>query len=131
MNKNTSTKKDQQELFTCISCGEKVITLEYGGQHRNHCPHCLCSSHLDITPGDRRSQCHGIMKPAGIHVQKNGEWSIIHKCSKCGSIKINRIAYDDNELLLLTLAAEPLMSLPFPSKKIISTLQALSQKKQA
>ncbi len=62
-------------------------------------------------------------------IQKNKEWSIIHKCSRCKTIRINRIASDDNELLLLTLAAETLMSLPFPSKKIISTLHRLSIKK--
>jgi hypothetical protein len=66
------------------------------------------------------------MKPLGIHVQKNGEWSLIHQCSICHTIKINRTAHDDNELLLLTIAAEPMMSLPFPSKKIIKTLQRLS-----
>jgi hypothetical protein len=44
-------------------------------------------------------------------------------------MKLNRIAADDNELLLLTMAAEPLMSLPFPSKTMISTLHKLSLEK--
>jgi hypothetical protein len=69
------------------------------------------------------------MQPIGIYVQKNKEWSIIHRCRQCKTLRINRIAYDDNELLLLTLAAEPLMSLPFPSQKIISTLHRLSLEK--
>jgi len=69
------------------------------------------------------------MKPISVHVQKNGEWSIIHKCYQCKTIKINRIAYDDNELLLLTIATEPLVSLPFPSKNIISTLHKFSLEK--
>lgn len=112
--------------FICKSCGKKVAPPAYGGRHRNHCPHCLCSLHLDHRPGDRASSCMAIMKPIGIHVQSNGEWSIIHKCSQCGTVKVNRIAHDDNELLLLTIAAEPLMSLPFPSKKILSVLQKLS-----
>jgi hypothetical protein len=66
------------------------------------------------------------MKPIGIHVQKNGEWSLIHQCETCGMIKINRTAFDDNELLLVTLAARPLMSLPFPAKRVLSELQRLS-----
>ena len=119
-------RNNPQESFICISCGKAVTPLKYGGQHRNHCPNCLCSYHIDIIQGDRRSSCRRIMKPIGIHVQKNKEWSIIHKCSQCRTIRINRIASDDNELLLLALAAEPLMSLPFPSKKIISTLHRLS-----
>jgi predicted RNA-binding Zn-ribbon protein involved in translation (DUF1610 family) len=117
------------EPFICVSCGKEIESLEYGGRHRNHCPHCLSSCHIDIVPGDRKSTCLGTMKPIGIHVQKNGEWSLIHRCSKCGTIKINRTAHDDNELLLLTIAAEPMMSLPFPAKKIISTLQKLSVEK--
>jgi len=116
--------------FTCASCGREISSLTYGGRHRNHCPHCLCSLHVDNRPGDRESSCRGIMKPIGIHVQKNGEWSLIHKCDTCGVIKINRTAYDDNELLLLTIAAEPMMSLPFPAKNIISTLHRLSVEKE-
>jgi DNA-directed RNA polymerase subunit RPC12/RpoP len=129
MNYNEFIHKESSGSFICVSCGKKIEALEYGGQHRNHCPHCLCSLHVDIVPGDRQSTCHGIMSPIGIHVQKNGEWSVIHRCSQCNTIKINRIAHDDNELLLLTIAAEPIMSLPFPSKKIISTLHRLSAEK--
>ena len=129
MTRKKIIRNNPQESFICASCGKVVAPLEYGGRHRNHCPHCLSSYHVDIIPGDRRSSCHSIMKPIGIHVQKNKEWSIIHRCSQCKTIRINRIASDDNELLLLTIAAEPLMSLPFPSKKIISTLHRLSLEK--
>lgn len=128
MNHHEFIHNNTSGAFICASCGKDVKALEYGGQHRNHCPHCLCSYHVDIEPGDRQSTCLGTMKPIGIHVQKNGEWSLIHRCSTCHTIKINRIAHDDNELLLLTIAAEPMMSLPFPSKKIIKTLQRLSVK---
>lgn len=69
------------------------------------------------------------MKPIGIHVQQNKEWSIIHRCTKCNTIRLNRIAADDNDLLLLTMAAEPLMSLPFPSNTILSTLRKLCKEK--
>ena len=129
MNKNLPSEHEFSRGFTCASCGKSISPLTYGGQHRNHCPHCLCSLHVDIKPGDRRSSCRGIMTPIGIHVQQNGEWSLIHRCSSCRTIKVNRIAHDDNELLLLAIAAEPMMSLPFPSKKIISVLHTLSLEK--
>ncbi|WP_263422222.1 RNHCP domain-containing protein [Vibrio sp. B1FIG11] len=47
-----------------------VAPIKFGGQHRNHCPHCLCSVHMDIKAGDRRSSCRGIMEPISIYVQK-------------------------------------------------------------
>ena len=81
---------------------------------------------MDIKAGDRRSSCRGVMEPISIYVQKDKEWSLIHKCSKCNTIRTNRIAADDNELLLVTMAAEPLMSLPFPSKAVLSNLKELS-----
>ncbi|MCF2875223.1 MULTISPECIES: RNHCP domain-containing protein [unclassified Tenacibaculum] len=129
MSRNKILRENPQESFICASCGKGVTPLEIGGKHRNHCPHCLSSLHIDITPGDRRSSCRGIMKPISIYVQKNKEWSIIHKCNKCNTIRMNRIAADDNELMLLTMSAAPLMSLPFPSSSIISTMHKLSLEK--
>lgn len=126
MTRNNTIRQNPQESFICASCGQGVSPIIYGGQHRNHCPYCLCSVHMDIKAGDRRSSCRGIMQPIGIHVQKNQEWSLIHKCSKCKTIRTNRVAADDNELLLLTIAAEPIMSLPFPSKMVLTRLKHLS-----
>jgi DNA-directed RNA polymerase subunit RPC12/RpoP len=129
MSRNKIIYENPMESFICSSCGKAIPPLQIGGNQRNHCPHCLCSLHVDIKPGDRRASCRGIMKPISIYVQQNKEWSIVHKCAKCNTIKLNRIAADDNELLLLTMAAEPMMSLPFPSKIMISTLQKLSLEK--
>ncbi len=129
MTRNKIIRNNPQESFICESCGKGVAPLEHGGQHRNHCPHCLHSLHLDITPGDRRASCRGIMEPISMYVQKNREWSIIHRCTQCKTIRVNRVASDDNELLLFTVATEPLLSLPFPSKTIISTLHELSREK--
>lgn len=36
------------------------------------------------------------------------EWVLLHRCMGCGVIHANRIAPDDNEVLLLSLAARPL-----------------------
>jgi DNA-directed RNA polymerase subunit RPC12/RpoP len=129
MSRNKILRENPQESFICSTCGKAVGPVKFGGRHRNHCPHCLSSLHVDISPGDRRSSCRGTMEPISIYVQKNREWSIIHRCTKCSAIRINRIAADDNELLLLTMSAKLLMSLPFPSKSLIDTLHKISQEK--
>ena len=72
------------------------------------------TEHLDNIPGDRSADCGGIMEPISIYVRPDGEWALIHRCKKCGELKINRIAADDNEYLLLSLACKPLANPPFP-----------------
>lgn len=39
--------------FTCKVCGRLCTPENTGSQHRNHCPNCLSSLHVDIEPGDR------------------------------------------------------------------------------
>ena len=68
-----------------------------GTQHRNHCPNCLTSLHLDNEPGDRAADCGGQMEPVAVWVRKGGEWAIIHRCRLCGKLTSNRIAADDRE----------------------------------
>ena len=84
------------ESFTCRSCGWLVTPQGAGSQHRNHCPNCLCSVHLDIEPGDREADCGGLMEPIAVWVRKGGEWAILHRCRVCGWISSNRLAADDN-----------------------------------
>ena len=38
------------ESFTCKMCDRLVIPFGAGTEHRNHCPYCLCSQHLDNEP---------------------------------------------------------------------------------
>lgn len=102
------------ESFTCKVCGAFVVPEGAGSQHRNHCPRCLSSVHVDNEPGDRASLCKGIMDPIGVWVRKNGEWAIIHRCRECGVLSSNRIAADDNPALLMSIAVKPLASPPFP-----------------
>lgn len=102
------------ESFTCKVCGAFVVPEGAGSGHRNHCPHCLSSVHVDSKPGDRASLCKGIMDPIGVWVRKNGEWAIIHRCRSCGALRSNRIAADDNPALLLSIAVKPLAMPPFP-----------------
>ena len=89
-----------------------------GTTHRNHCPWCLYSLHLDIEPGDRSADCGAVMEPVAIWVRKGGEWAIVHRCRACGSLSSNRIAADDNPALLLSLAARPIASPPFPLDRL-------------
>lgn len=100
--------------FGCVHCGQIVTAEAYGTSHRNHCPHCLWSRHVDRTPGDRAAGCDGAMEPIAIWVKRDGEWSIVHRCGSCGEIHSNRIAGDDNEWALMALAARALSQPPFP-----------------
>lgn len=93
--------------FTCKECGWLVVPEGAGTGHRNHCPNCLYSVHLDNEPGDRASGCHGRMEPIGVWARKNGEWAIIHRCKVCGKIGSNRVAADDNPMKLMALALRP------------------------
>lgn len=74
-----------------------IEPLKWGGRNRNHCPYCLYSLHVDEeTPGDRLSDCAGLMPPIGLETRRTGEFVLIHKCEKCGKISKNRIAGDDD-----------------------------------
>ena len=35
------------DTFTCKVCGRPVIPNSAGSNHRNHCPNCLSSLHVD------------------------------------------------------------------------------------
>ena len=91
-----------KENFTCQNCGAFVI----GDGYTNHCPHCLYSKHVDINPGDRASDCGGLMEPIGI-THKNGHIQIIHRCLKCGHRKANKISPKDNPDLIAQLSTKP------------------------
>lgn len=106
------------EVFTCRICGREVIPEGAGSSHRNHCPNCLCSLHVDVEPGDRASDCGGHMEPVAVWVRKNGEWAIVHRCNRCGTLSSNRIAADDNPMKLMSIAMKPLTAPPFPIERI-------------
>lgn len=106
------------DSFTCKVCGRSVVPDGSGSDHRNHCPNCLCSQHLDNEPGDRDANCGGVMEPIGVWVRNNGEWAIIHRCRVCGHLSSNRIAADDNPMKLMSIAMKPLTTPPFPLERI-------------
>lgn len=105
--------------FRCGHCRLDVSTRAPGTAHRNHCPTCLWSRHLDDdTPGDRAADCGSLMEPIAIGVRGDGEWVIVHRCTGCGELHLNRTAGDDNPLVLLRLAVKPLAQPPFPIELI-------------
>ena len=86
------------EQFICENCGKKVEKLNYTA--RDHCPYCLFSKHVDILPGDRKNQCHGLLEPIDVEKHKN-TYKIIYKCSRCRQTHKNIVANDDNFYELL------------------------------
>jgi hypothetical protein len=97
------------DTFRCVGCRLDVPFTAPGTAHRNHCPHCLTSLHVDgRVPGDRRARCRGRMSALSLTVRPDGEWLIIHSCLACGTLSANRVAGDDNALMLVRMALRPL-----------------------
>lgn len=115
---NSLKPEEAPREFVCIGCGAKVPLEAVGTTQRNHCPACLWSRHLDLIPGDRAAACGGAMEPISVWVRKGGEWAILHRCGSCGVIHANRVAGDDNEIKLLSLAVKPLSQPPFPLDRL-------------
>lgn len=116
-----SHKRHAGRGFQCLRCRQPVDAESLGTRHRNHCPYCLWSRHVDDEPGDRAHGCRSPMQPIAVEVRRDGEWAIIHRCTGCGVLKTNRIAGDDRELALLQLALRPLANPPFPIDRMTPT----------
>jgi hypothetical protein len=98
------------EAFKCGHCRAFIGPTVCGGKHRNHCPLCLWSRHVDKgRPGDRACECRAMMQPVGVRYRANGEQMIVHRCRGCGVERRNRVAADDNIIACLRL--EPLAPL--------------------
>ncbi len=80
-----------REDFTCEKCGTEVK----GNGYTNHCPLCLWSKHVDNNPGDRASECQGMMAPIRVEMEKQ-EYILTNECEKCGHAKRNKMSDDDN-----------------------------------
>ena len=120
-----SRSRTRSTSFRCTSCGVDVPAVAIGTAHRNHCPTCLWSRHIDgDVPGDRAaaSWCASAMEPIAITVRGQGEWVLVHRCTGCGVVHLNRAAGDDNPLLLLRLAVRPLAQPPFPLELLATVL---------
>jgi hypothetical protein len=94
--------------FRCRECKTVVGPPISGGRHRNHCPLCLYSRHVDRSiPGDRASECRSMMRPAGLFTRRDGEQMLVHECLGCGAVRQNRIAADDNVVAIMRLPVVP------------------------
>jgi len=98
--------------FKCAHCGYIVSSAHWLScvNNRNHCPYCLWSRHLDLySAGDRLSACKALMQPVALTTKRSrnkysrryGELMIVHTCSNCDNVSINRIAADDDAGTLL------------------------------
>ena len=72
---NQNNIKNLNNEFICCGCNKKVFyTNNIGTAHRNHCPYCLYSKHVDKNfSGDRASDCHGRMKAIGLSFKKESK----------------------------------------------------------
>lgn len=107
--------------FRCMHCHNRVSAAPMfsGVNHRNHCPYCLWSRHLDLfAAGDRLSACKGQMGPIGLTMKRSrnkyrlearGELMLIHQCIECEGLSINRIAADDDPESILTVFQDSLL----------------------
>ena len=96
----TRAVREGRESFKCVHCRAFIGPTISGGKHRNHCPLCLSSRHVDGgRPGDRASDCGAKMAPVARFTRPNGEPMVVHRCLGCGFERNNRLAADDNMLL--------------------------------
>ena len=91
----------KKEDFACEHCGR----FTRGTGYTDHCPWCLWSKHVDINPGDRKSECGGLMKPIAAEVKDNG-YVIYYRCEKCGYKHRVKSSPDDNFEKILELTKE-------------------------
>ena len=125
--KNYFKKNACTDSFVCKECGWLVVAAGAGSAHRNHCPNCLTSKHVDDKPGDRSANCGGAMEPIAVWVRNGGEWTIIHRCKWCGRMSFNRVAADDNPMMLMSLAMKPLGSNKLPRHAVRNMVRTMSE----
>lgn len=90
------------EDFICAHCGANVS----GNGYTNHCPKCLWSRHVDNNPGDRMSDCGGMMRPIAVAPDKDG-YIITHKCEKCGKTIKQHSAPNDDIDTIIAISSNP------------------------
>lgn len=91
LEEDTLSRKTENTGFHCENCHAYVEPLT-NGSFRNHCPICLFSKHLDNKPGDRLSNCKGLMKPIRLDYSSKKGYQVVHECIACGKIQRNKVA---------------------------------------
>lgn len=90
----------KRENFICEHCSAPVV----GDGYTNHCPRCLWSKHVDISPGDRAETCGGMMRPTAIE-GSSPDYRIVHRCEKCGEERRVNTAEADERNVIIALAS--------------------------
>lgn len=90
------------ENFVCAHCGASVV----GNGYTNHCPKCLWSRHVDENPGDRQSNCGGMMEPISATPSKDG-YIITHRCEKCGKTIRQHSSINDDTDIIIAISSNP------------------------
>ena len=100
--------------FKCAHCHALVSGAHIlsGVNNRNHCPYCLWSCHLDLfAAGDRLCACKAPMKPIALTMKRgrnkyqreaSGELMLVHVCTECNALSINRVAADDDPAAIMS-----------------------------
>ena len=102
-------RRNENQPFRCGKCRMFVGQTVSGGKHRNHCPFCLASRHVDLRrPGDRECPCRALMPAIGVAFRADGEQMLVHRCNGCGIERQNRIAADDDPVAVMRLTPVPL-----------------------
>jgi hypothetical protein len=97
----------RDESFLCSICKRSVDKGKV--QIRDHCPYCLHGIHLDIIPGDRASDCKGVLVPQSLETTNAQTW-ITYVCKTCNYIFRVRSHPDDDILSFLSTLSK------FPNK---------------
>lgn len=109
-------RRNERDPFKCGRCRTFIGPTLSGGRHRNHCPFCLTSRHVDRSrPGDRSSPCRALMPAIGVAFRADGEQMVVHRCNGCGIERQNRVAADDDPVAVMRL--QP-VTLPVRSEMI-------------
>ncbi|MFG2833217.1 RNHCP domain-containing protein [Streptomyces sp. NPDC048434] len=93
---STISRTTENTGFNCENCG-KVVAALVNGSYRNHCPHCLHSLHVDLSPGDRANDCRALMRPVAVEHHSAKGYMIVHLCTGCGTRRRNRMADDPRQ----------------------------------
>ncbi|HEY4512537.1 MAG TPA: RNHCP domain-containing protein [Candidatus Paceibacterota bacterium] len=101
--RNLERAKKRVKEFRCLNCKALVPGAAPGTKHRNHCPLCLWSRHVDQGVGVRLAalSCGKKMRP--VMTRLTTDVQVLHRCEGCGHEKWNRIAADDNPDILISL----------------------------
>ncbi len=99
---------EEKNGFECFYCN--YTTKDEG---LSHCPNCLMATH--ITEDD---DCGAALEPVSIYVDEDGDWSIVHRCKLCSDIILSPVSDKDSPIKLMSIAAKPLATPPFPIERM-------------